>query len=106
MKVVSLFSGAGGLDLGFSMAGHDIVWANDIYDDAVATYKENLGNNILLGDVAKVDVNEIPDCDIVIGGFPCQGFSVANTKRTIKDERNVLYKQLIRVISAKNPNFL
>lgn len=105
MKVVSLFSGAGGLDLGFSMAGHDIVWANDIYDDAVATYKENLGNNILLGDVAKVDVNEIPDCDIVIGGFPCQGFSVANTKRTIKDERNILYKQLIRVISAKKPKF-
>ena len=42
MKVVSLFSGAGGLDLGFRMAGHEIVWANDIYEDAVKTYKENI----------------------------------------------------------------
>ena len=44
MKVVSLFSGAGGLDLGFIKAGHTIVWANDLYDDAVATYRKNIGN--------------------------------------------------------------
>ncbi len=105
MKVVSLFSGAGGLDLGFRMAGHEIVWANDIYEDAVKTYKENIDDNIVLGDVSEIDTNVIPDCDIVIGGFPCQGFSVANTKRHVKDDRNVLYKQLIRVITAKKPKF-
>ena len=105
MKIVSLFSGAGGLDLGFKMAGHEIVWANDIFIDAVDTYKNNLGNHILCKDIFSVSDNEVPDCDIVIGGFPCQGFSVANTKRDANDERNLLYKQLIRIISAKKPKF-
>ena len=98
MKVVSLFSGAGGLDLGFKMAGHEIVWANDIYEDAVETYRRNIGDHIVCKDIATVEINDIPDCDIVIGGFPCQGFSVANTKRNTADERNGLYRQLARVI--------
>lgn len=87
MRVVSLFSGAGGLDLGFKMAGHDVVWANDLYEDAVHTYQKNIGNHIVLEDVRNISTDKIPDCDIVIGGFPCQGFSVANTKRHIADER-------------------
>ena len=105
MKVVSLFSGAGGLDLGFIMAGHEIIWANDLYEDAVSTYRKNLGNHIVCEDISKISAEDIPDCDIVIGGFPCQGFSVANTKRHIGDERNELYKQLIRIITAKKPKF-
>ena len=105
MNVVSLFSGAGGLDLGFVMAGHKIIWANDLYEDAVETYRHNLGDHIVCEDIAKVEASEIPDCDIVIGGFPCQGFSVANTKRHEDDERNELYKQLIRVIVEKRPKF-
>ena len=105
MKVVSLFSGAGGLDLGFKMAGHEIIWANDLYEDAVKTYRKNLGDHVVLEDIHNIKDSDIPDCDIVIGGFPCQGFSVANTKRHIGDERNELYKQLIRVISAKRPKF-
>ena len=105
MKVVSLFSGAGGLDLGFKMAGHHIIWANDIYEDAVETYKKNIGNHIVCKDINLINEHDISDCDIVIGGFPCQGFSVANTKRNIEDTRNQLYKQLIRVISAKKPKF-
>lgn len=105
MKVVSLFSGAGGLDLGFIKAGHDIIWANDLYEDAVETYRRNIGDHIVCEDISKVSTSDIPDCDIVIGGFPCQGFSVANTKRNEQDERNVLYKQLIRVIADKKPKF-
>lgn len=105
MKVVSLFSGAGGLDLGFKMAGHEIIWANDLYEDAVETYKHNLGDHIVCEDISKIDAKEIPECDIIIGGFPCQGFSVANMKRHEADERNALYKQLIRVIEAKKPKF-
>ena len=103
MKIVSLFSGAGGMDLGFIQAGHEIVWANDIDEDAVDTYRHNIGNHIVSGDIKDIKVSEIPDCDMVIGGFPCQGFSVANTKRNISDERNVLYKELIRIITAKQP---
>lgn len=105
MKVVSLFSGAGGLDLGFKMAGHTIVWANDLYEDAVHTYEKNIGSHIILKDIHDVSADDIPDCDIIIGGFPCQGFSVANTKRHVGDERNELYKQLIRIIQEKKPKF-
>lgn len=105
MKVVSLFSGAGGLDLGFRMAGHEILWANDVYEDAVETYRTNIGNHILCKDIALIATNEVPESDIVIGGFPCQGFSVANTKRNVSDKRNSLYKHLLRIISAKQPKF-
>lgn len=105
MKVVSLFSGAGGLDLGFIKAGHQIVWANDLYRDAVETYRRNIGDHIVCEDISKIRTEEIPDADIIIGGFPCQGFSVANTKRHVGDERNELYKQLIRVIKDKRPKF-
>lgn len=105
MKVVSLFSGAGGLDLGFIKAGHTIVWANDLFSDAIATYKQNIGEHIVEADIKSVSSDDIPDCDIVIGGFPCQGFSVANTKRNTTDERNVLYKELLRVIKDKQPKF-
>lgn len=105
MKVVSLFSGAGGLDLGFIMAGHEIIWANDLYGDAVETYRRNIGDHIVCEDIRNVKASEIPDCDIVIGGFPCQGFSVANWKRHADDKRNILYKQLMRVIDEKKPKF-
>ena len=105
MKVVSLFCGAGGLDLGFKMAGHEIIWANDLYCDAVETYRHNIGDHVICEDIMKVSENDVPDCDIIIGGFPCQGFSVANVKRHEADERNVLYKQLIRLIKAKQPKF-
>ncbi|USK86152.1 DNA cytosine methyltransferase [Peribacillus asahii] len=105
MKVISLFSGAGGLDLGFVQAGHEIVWANDIDKDAVETYKRNIGNHIVLKDLKEVHTSEIPDADIVIGGFPCQGFSVANMNRETNDERNSLYLEMLRVIKDKQPKF-
>ncbi len=105
MRVVSLFSGAGGLDLGFIRAGHTVIWANDLYEDAVATYRTNLGNHIVCEDISKIPSEDIPSCDIVIGGFPCQGFSVANMKRSMTDQRNVLYRELVRVIRDKHPRF-
>ena len=105
-RVVSLFAGCGGLDLGFINAGFDVVWANDFLKDSVNTYKKNIGNHIVYGDIREIDSSEIPnDIDVVIGGFPCQGFSVANTKRSMKDERNYLYRELLRVIQDKRPKF-
>lgn len=105
MKVVSLFSGAGGLDLGFIKAGHEIIWANDNFPDAVKTYRKNIGNHIICEDISKIPSDEIPEHDILIGGFPCQGFSVANTKRGENDERNKLYLELLRVLVDKQPKF-
>ena len=116
MKIVSFFSGAGGMDLGFELAGHDIIWANDFDQDAVNTYNKNIGKYsgheaickdiVKLLDTDKEHINEIlPDCDIIIGGFPCQGFSIANLNRSMKDERNFLYLQLLKAISVKQPRY-
>lgn len=105
MKVVSLFSGAGGLDLGFIKAGHQIIWANDNFPDAVKTYRKNIGDHIICEDISKIPSDEIPVHDILIGGFPCQGFSVANTSRGEGDERNKLYLELLRILVDKQPKF-
>jgi DNA (cytosine-5)-methyltransferase 1 len=105
VKVISLFSGAGGMDLGFQQAGHTLVWANDIWQDAVETYRLNLGDHIICGDLSGIDPDGIPAGDIVIGGFPCQGFSVANTKRTTEDVRNFMYLEFRRIVAAKQPRF-
>lgn len=105
MKIISLFSGAGGLDLGLIQAGHEVVWANDIDKDAVATYKENIGNHIVCEDIKNIDISAIPDADVVVGGFPCQGFSQANRLRTLGDDRNQLYRFFYNTIKIKQPKF-
>ena len=106
MKVVSLFSGCGGLDLGFIQAGYEVIWANDFFKEAVETYKQNIGDHIVYGDITKIPSSEIPnDFDILLGGFPCQGFSIANIKRSMEDERNFLYKELLRLIKDKKPKY-
>ena len=105
MTVISLFSGAGGLDLGLIQSGHDVIWANDIYEDAVATYRRNIGNHTDTRDISVIPSNQIPTADVVVGGFPCQGFSVANWGRTVSDERNKLYIEMVRVITDKQPKF-
>lgn len=102
-SVVSLFSGAGGLDLGFKQVGFRLVWANDIDSDCVLTYKKNIGDEVVCGDVSEFEASVIPDCDVMIGGFPCQGFSVANTKRSVLDKRNTMYLQYVRILKAKRP---
>jgi DNA (cytosine-5)-methyltransferase 1 len=105
MKIVSLFSGAGGLDLGLVKAGHEIIWANDFDTDSCETYKLNIGDHIVCNDIAKIKLEEIPDCDVVVGGFPCQGFSMANMLRAADDDRNKLYKQFYRIIKTKKPYY-
>ena len=105
-SVVGLFAGCGGMDLGFQQAGFEIIWANDFDKDAVSTYKNNIGNHIVLGDIRDIPSSLIPnDFDVLLGGFPCQGFSIANIKRSIKDERNFLYLEMLRVIKDKKPKF-
>ena len=105
-KVASLFSGCGGLDLGFIQGGFEVIWANDFSKDAVDTYRNNIGDHIVLGDITKIPSSEVPDdFDILLGGFPCQGFSVANTKRSMEDGRNFLYKELMRLIKDKQPKY-
>ena len=108
-KVISLFSGAGGMDLGIIKAGFEVIWANDFEKDAVETYRRNIGNHIVLGDITMISSKEIPlkkgEVDLIIGGFPCQGFSIANKNRSMEDKRNFLYKEMLRIIKDKKPKF-
>lgn len=105
MNIISLFCGAGGLDLGLIQAGHDIVWANDNDADAVATYRKNISSHVVCADICDIHSNAIPDADVVVGGFPCQGFSQANQKRCAEDERNELYLEFLRVVREKQPKW-
>lgn len=99
---VSLFCGAGGLDLGFEQAGFRTIWANDFDKDACKTHQNWSKAKVVCGDISKIDVSEIPDSDIILGGFPCQGFSLSGPRK-IDDSRNVLYKHYVRIVRAKQP---
>ena len=105
MEVVSLFSGCGGLDLGLINAGHKVIWANDIDADSCQSYARNIGEHIVCGDVAELDYSAIPDSDVVIGGFPCQGFSNANMMRSPEDSRNVMYRYFYGIVKLKQPRY-
>lgn len=103
-KVISLFSGAGGMDLGFIEAGFQIIWANDVFSEAIETYRNNIGEHVVSGDITMISSDDIPDNpDVIIGGFPCQGFSIANIRRSMEDQRNLLYKEMLRIIKDKQP---
>jgi len=100
--LVSLFSGCGGMDVGFENAGYNRVWANDFDKDAQAVFKLNLGN-IDGRDITQVPVEDIPDCDILTAGFPCQPFSNAGNRRGVFDSRGELYLECLRIIEHKKP---
>lgn len=105
-KIVSLFSGCGGMDLGFRAEGYETVWANDFFKEAVLTYRKNIGEEIVLGDITKIDPytdESIPDCDLVVGGFPCQDFSIIGQRKGLHADRGNLFKNLAQFIDAKKP---
>lgn len=101
-NVVSIFSGGGGLDLGFAQEQYNIVWAIDNNENAVATYKANIGEHIICSDINSIDLESIPKADVVIGGPPCQSFSLAG-KRDVNDERGKLVWRYIQIINQIQP---
>jgi DNA (cytosine-5)-methyltransferase 1 len=113
-NVTSLFSGAGGKDLGllggfnvfgrkYSANNFKIRYANDIMKEAVKTYKQNFTHEIELKDIREVNFNKLGSSDIVIGGFPCQDFSTAGNRLGFDSERGLLYLQMKRVIQELKP---
>jgi len=114
LKVISLFSGCGGMDLGFrggfdvfgkhyESNPYDIIFANDIIKKACETYEHNFGHKPHCGDIKELDYKTLPKADIVIGGFPCQDFSLAGKRKGLASERGKLYLEMKNVIEHCNP---
>ena len=94
------------MDKGFENAGFDVIWANE-YDKAIwETFELNHRNTILdKRSIADIPSNEVPDCDGIIGGPPCQSWSAAGSLRGVKDKRGQLFFEFIRILSDKQPKF-
>ncbi|MEZ5299291.1 MAG: DNA cytosine methyltransferase [Verrucomicrobiales bacterium] len=106
MEIVSLFAGAGGLDLGFKRAGFRVAWANEFDKHICPTFARNFPDVALDSrSIAKIPSEEIPACDGVIGGPPCQSWSRSGSRRGIKDGRGQLFYEYIRVLRDKRPLF-
>ena len=105
MKIISLFSGAGGLDLGFEKAGFEIIFANEFDSHIWATYERNHTCPLNHNDLRKIDINTIPDADGLIGGPPCQSWSAAGAQKGIEDPRGQLFIDYIKVLEIKKPKF-
>jgi DNA (cytosine-5)-methyltransferase 1 len=106
MKLVSLFTGAGGLDLGFEKAGFNIIWANEFDNTIWETFEDNFPKVKLdKRSIVNIPVSEIPDAIGIIGGPPCQSWSKAGAGRGINDHRGQLFYEYIRVLKAKQPLF-
>lgn len=106
MSFTGLFSGAGGLDLGFEMAGFKHAYSSDIDEWSVQTLKENRPAwHSTEADVMELSPQDLPDSDVLLAGFPCQGFSLGGN-RDESDERNYLFKEVVRLAKAKKPKFV
>ena len=106
MNIISLFSGAGGLDKGFETAGFNTIWANEYDKDIWETYERNFPNTKLdRRSITQVSSADIPACDGIVGGPPCQSWSEAGALRGIKDKRGQLFFEFIRILKDKQPKF-
>lgn len=106
LKVVSLFSGCGGLDLGFRQAGFKIIWANESNPAIWTTYMENHpGTQLDRRPIQEVALDQIPRCDGIIGGPPCQSWSFAGSRQGSNDPRGKLFFSFVRILQQKQPKF-
>ena len=106
MNIITLFSGSGGLDLGFKKSGFNVLWANE-YDKSIwETYEKNNPDvHLDRRSIVDIESHEVPDCDGMIGGPPCQSWSEAGSLRGINDERGQLFYDFIRLLRGKKPKF-
>lgn len=105
VRAIDLFAGAGGLSLGLIEAGVDVVAAVEWDHDAAETYRLNIGDHMIEADIMTIDPDDLPECDLIAGGPPCQGFSYAG-KRDPDDPRNRLWEHYLRIVDAKRPAFV
>ena len=109
LKCASFFAGVGGIDQGFEQTGcFKTIYANEFDPDPAKTFEENFNLKVDIRDINKVQSNEIPNFDVMLGGFPCQAFSVAGYRKGFEDKkgRGVLFFQLLRIIKEKQPKII
>lgn len=105
-QIVSIFSGCGGLDYGFHLEGYETIWANDFAEWAVKSFQANFGDVIKFEDITKINPYtdpSIPDCDLVLGGFPCQDFSIIWKQPGLNGKRGGLFRHFAEFVDAKKP---
>jgi DNA (cytosine-5)-methyltransferase 1 len=106
MNIVSLFSGCGGLDIGFKKADMNLIWANEYDSEIWETFEKNHPNVKLdRRSITEIKSTEIPDCDGIVGGPPCQSWSEAGAQRGINDSRGQLFFDFVRILKEKEPLF-
>lgn len=102
--MISLFSGVGGIDLGFELTGKfKSIWANEFDLKVSNTYKKNFSNEIVVGDIKNIQASQAPYADILLAGFPCQAFSLAGNRKGFEDRRGALFFEVLRFINEKKP---
>lgn len=101
-RAIDLFAGIGGMRLGFTQAGFDVVYSNDIDPKACITYRTNFGE-IDEKDIQLVDPALLPDFDILLAGFPCQPFSMIGKRDGLADPRGQLFNEVVRFLNVRNP---
>ena len=102
-RIASLFAGCGGLDLSFQRAGYEFVYANEFNTDAAETYRNNFGHEVDERPIEDVDVSQIDPVDIVLGGFPCQDFSIIWKRPGLKGTRGNLYTYFLEFVATLQP---
>src|SRR5258706_11229820 len=103
VKTVELFAGIGGFRLAMDRTEIETVWANDLDPRACAVYRDRFGSSELLEGNIRDLINEIPEHDLITGGFPCQPFSNAGKKHGIRDPRGTLFQEIVAVLERRQP---
>jgi DNA (cytosine-5)-methyltransferase 1 len=106
MKYISLFAGVGGFDLALNKLGHECVYANDFDKYCKIIYDKNFKHKLDCRSLTEVRADELPDFDLLVGGFPCQSFSIAGKRGGFDDTRGTLFFDIARIVKAKRPKYL
>src|SRR5699024_248840 len=103
---VSLFSGVGGFEQALDSLGGTCVFASEFDKFAAQAYETLYGEDVLHGDITEIDAEDVPNHDVLVGGFPCQAFSVAGQRKGLEDARGTLFFEIARIAKEKQPKAL